>query len=210
LIWLYNNFTKLNDVKDGVLETCDALRLKFEFNEKIPDNKKVLLNCRETFNRLLKLKNSEFRTKKIHPIVKSGERPELNRRIFQAKFPIQGKSIKLQSPSVSRLGPIKAGYLSVEKLSTKKECQPGLLETLVEQYRNISNCVTPEPLSPRIFKADPDKFKADSEKKDANDLRFCSPKLLGKSLEVRLSTRNEKRSSSTKSIRRIKRNRFRD
>jgi hypothetical protein len=153
---------------------------------------------------LLKLKNSEFRTKKILPIVKVPEKHVFRKQVFKSKFPIQGKSIKLQSPSLGKLGPVKVTLATEPAQSHLKDFQPGLLETLVEQYKNCSGCATPENLSPRIFKIVSDK------KENAFDFREANGSQLGKSLEMRLSSRHDKRSASTKSIRRIKRYRLRE
>ena len=75
--------------------------------------------------------------------------------MLKFKLPIQGKAIRLQSPSAGKIQPVKATCMSLEKISTirHREYHPELLETLVEQYRNYSQNASPEPLSPRIFKS---------------------------------------------------------
>lgn len=131
------------------------------------------------------------------------EKQKDSEKLFKFKLPIQGKAIKLQSPSTGKILPIKTNCLNTEKISTirTKEYHPELLETLVEQYKNVSGCASPEPLSPRIFKSV--RGNKTPNRCFKYNLKLKTPKSLERTLGSRQKT--GPRSASTKNIRRANR-----
>jgi hypothetical protein len=122
-------------------------------NPKFSNTKKIILACRESFFKLLKLKNSEFRTKRVVSCTRSIEKQSKKHSTPKCRLPVEGHSIKLQSPSSVKL-PRNDSQLSQK---STQDYHPELYETLVEQYKmmwkvNNSGQASPEELSPRIYK----------------------------------------------------------
>ncbi|OMJ74662.1 hypothetical protein SteCoe_26374 [Stentor coeruleus] len=219
LLWLYNNFTNTGEIQENLSSLIhnfiNNTSVQIWTSEKYSENKKLLMTCRESFFKLLKLKNSEFKTKKILPIMKSQNKGTFKDMFEKCRLPVEGRSIKLSSPqSLNKIKVmIEINQENQPQPEVKnREYHPELYDTLVQQYKlsskqSHSGAMTPETLSPRIFKQTRGNTKCVTPNRYyTNEIKFRSSRL-EKSFNSKPEyiIRSEKRTYSTKPTKRIKR-----
>ena len=225
LLWLYNNFTNAQEIQETItnliLQTFSTSETKIWEKEKYVENKKILLICRENLSKLLKLKNPEYRSKKLLVSIKLPEKQPLLNNFAKCRLPVEGKSIKLQSPGtiirirVQAEEPLKETPIS----KGNKIYHPELYDTLIRQYTlssnhgqsGISGQNSPDNMSPRFYKAKATNFQSAPPQKFLKTLdRGKKSRIVEKELDASLIsksnflTKTTKRVHSSKVIRRLK------
>ena len=165
--------------------------------ENCTDTKRIIFICRENLFKLLKLKKFEDKSRKILAAVKIPEKIQITNNFSQCRLPVEGKSMKLQSPSSGsrpRL-PVEEVTTPVRANKVSTDYHPELYELLVRQYKHLSKnkpsgVLTPENMSPRFFNNRSEQFKPNTPLRISRKVGTSNQEITKKDLETSISNKN--------------------